>query len=452
MKSLHGAWVVALVLGLSACGGDGKDGATGPAGPAGAKGEKGDAGPPGPAGEQGEQGDPGKTGAKGEQGEPGPQGEQGDPGEVPAGTLNASCMKPCHTFSGIVEQWKTSRHYATYVANLGGEEVESWTGAKSCGNCHAVDAIEQRVAGNVTPATGGPLALDQGQLNYLSGTTSKEISYAGQATVASVGCNTCHEAVEHDPHLSGDEYVEGEGNFPLRVPSGDDDQAVIEKSSGLATVDGTEIGKYTVGNACMWCHKSRKDVTHYITATNNITSTTWGPHNGPQTDVYSGKGGYEFPAKTYKVSSHQNFDNGCVKCHMPPVAENMGIGDHSFYPQLSVCTSGCHSTATDFDVAGGQTDVKIKLQSLRVKLNSLLLLTRDGVNKLTDDDLADEEFAEDEALPKSDVDATTAGALYNYFVMARGSALGVHNPNYTGEILYDSIEAIHGDLTNIGRP
>jgi hypothetical protein len=56
------------------------------------------------------------------------------------------------------------------------------------------------------------------------------------------------------------------------------------------------------------------------------------------------------------------------------------------------------------------------------------------------------------ALPGQTVDGSTAGALYNYFVMARGSAFGVHNPYYTGEILYDSIEAVGGDLTNIARP
>ena len=39
-----------------------------------------------------------------------------------------------------------------------------------------------------------------------------------------------------------------------------------------------------------------KDVTNYIKGgnDNNINSTTWGPHEGPQTAIYSGKGGYEF--------------------------------------------------------------------------------------------------------------------------------------------------------------
>jgi len=458
MKLLVGAAV--FVLGLASFGCSGDDGKDGAAGPPGAKGETGAKGATGEQGEQGPQGEPGEPGPQGEQGPPG--GAGGDSGgSVPVGTLNASCMKPCHTFAGIVEQWKTSRHYATYISNLGGDEVDSWTGAKACGNCHASDGPELRLAGTVTHAgTVGPVALSHGQLNYKDSGSGKiqEITYAGQTNVAVVGCGTCHDnSPAHDPHLTGGDYVAG--SFPLRVPSGADDYAVIERSSAVGTSDGTSAGQYQAGNACIWCHKSRKDVTNYILAgTNSITSTTWGPHEGPDADVYSGKGGYEYIPKAYSTSTHStSLKKGCVNCHMPPVAENGGIGNHSFYPQLSACKN-CHATATSFDVNGGQSKVKVELQSLRVKLNSLLLLTRDGLNPLSSSDLSDANFALDESLPASAaptrpaVQGPTAGALYNYFVMARASALGVHNPSYTGQILYDSIEAVGGDLTGLIRP
>src|SRR6478609_6772012 len=432
MKLLFG---VAVALALFGCAGDdGKDGATGPAG---AKGEKGDTGPAGPKGPQGDQGDPGAQGEPGEQGPPG-DGAGGDSG-VPVGTLNASCMKPCHTFAGIVEQWKTSRHYATYISNLGGDEVDSWTGAKACGNCHASDGPELRISGNVTHAGSqtGPVGLSHGQLNYKDSQSAiKEIVYAGQTTVAVVGCGTCHDnSPEHDPHVTGADYKPGA--FPLRVPTGDAEYALIEKSSAIGTSDGTQAGNYREGNACIWCHKSRKDVTNYIptTATSiSVTSTTWGPHEGPDADVYSGAGGYHYAGKTYGNSSHQNFKKGCVQCHMPPVAENGGIGNHSFYPQTSACQT-CHAGTTNFDVLGGQSQVKQWLQMLRTKLNTMQLLTRDGVNPLSSTDLSDTEFEADESLPaaaagavgRPAVQGPTAGALYNYFVMARGSGFGVHN-------------------------
>ena len=461
MNLLKCAAFITLGFALLGCSGDdGKDGA---AGPPGAKGEKGDTGAKGATGEAGPQGDTGP------QGEPGPQGEQGPAGigaagaggTVPAGTLNASCMKPCHTFSGIVEQWKTSRHYATYISNLGGEEVDTWTGAKACGNCHASDGLELRAAGNVGHGgMVGPTDLGHGQTNYKDSGSGKisEVTYAGQTTVAVVGCNTCHDAIGHDPHLSGADYVPG--SFALRAPVGTDDYAVVERSSAVGTSDGTNAGKYRAGNACMWCHKSRKDVTNYILAgTNSITSTTWGPHEGPQADVYAGagKGAYEYIPKAYRNSSHTNFSTGCVQCHMPPVAANGGIGNHSFYAQTSACTN-CHAGTTNFDVSGGQTLVKSELQTLRAKLNSLSLLTRDGINPLSSSDLSDQGFASDESMPASAVpgrpavQGATAGALYNYFLVARGSGFGVHNPTYVKQVLYDSIEAVGGDLTGLIRP
>jgi hypothetical protein len=365
-------------------------------------------------------------------------------------------MSPCHGFNGIVEQWKTSTHYATFISNLGGDEVATWTGATACGNCHAIDGIEQRLAGNVNfTGTAGPMSLAQGQISYKSTVNNKitEITYAGQANVAVVHCTTCHDSsAENDPHVTGKSYVPG--SFPLRVPTGANDQAMLELSSAPATSDGTPAGKFKVGNACIWCHKSRKDSTDYIAVTNNVSSIYWGPHEGPQADIYSGQGGYRYAGKVYGTSQHASLEKGCVSCHMSPVATNQGIGDHSFAPRLATCKT-CHSTATSFDVLSGQSTVKAALQRLRETLNNLQLLTRDAAapfGPLDATALGDTNFKLDLARPKNPVDANTAGALYNYFVAARGSALGVHNPFYTRELIFDSIEKAGGDTTGITRP
>jgi hypothetical protein len=431
------------ILAFVACSGsDGADGARGPAGAQGDDGAQGDAGPPGPPGPSGEAGPPGP---------PGPPGPGGDGGVAfPEGGLTTSCLGPCHGFTGIVEQWKTSTHYATYIANLGGEEVETWTGASACGNCHAIDAIEQRVAGKVKyTGTNPPADLAHGQLNYLNSTNSKvaESAYAGQATVAVVHCSTCHDVTAaNDPHLTGESYVAG--SFPLRVPSAATDQTIIEKSSAVGVSDGSPGGNYGTGNACIWCHKSRKDVTNYITPTTNLSSIHWGPHEGPQSDIYTGKGGYHYAGLTYKNSSHQAFQKGCVDCHMPAVASNANVGNHSFYPQLSTCQSaGCHATATSFDVIGGQSAMKAGIQELRVVLNNQGWLTRSEASPyvpLTAAQLGDQEFHLDSVLPTNGLTADQAGAVYNYLLLARGSAGGVHNPVYTRELIFDSYKAITG--------
>jgi hypothetical protein len=443
------AAVLALAAVFPACSGD--DGPKGPVGPAGAQGPKGD---------KGDTGDTGKTGATGPQGEPGVMGDTGPAGPAGMGAagegstdaLKTSCLSPCHGFNGIVEQWKTSTHYATYVANLGGEEVDSWTGTAACGNCHAIDGIEQRLASNVRyQGTTGPVNVTHGQISYLNSTNSKigESTYAGHATVAVVHCTTCHEVTDaNDPHRTGETYVPG--SFPLRVPTGTDEEAFIEKSSAAGVSDGTGTGPYGVGNACMWCHKSRKDVTNYITASNNINSLYWGPHEGPQTDIYTGKGGYHFGSNTYNTSSHQGLEKGCVSCHMPAVDDNQGVGDHSFAPRLSACTAaGCHrNNPTSFDIEGRQTDMFGNLRDLRKALNSKGYLTRATAapyDPLTAAQEADASFVLDKPNPTlTGLEAKLAGAIYNYLLIARGGAGGIHNPIYVRQLVYDSYFAVMG--------
>jgi hypothetical protein len=426
----------------AACGGD--DGATGARGPAGTPGTS---GPEGNAGPRGATGEPGPAGPAGPQG---PTGDGGAGGLV-EGTLNVGCLSPCHGFTGIVEQWKTSTHFATYVANLGGEEVDSWTGTSACGNCHSIDGIEQRLDANVRYlGTTGPVNVSEGQLGYLNSAAANKVAestYAGHATVAVVHCTTCHEVTdETDPHRTGAAYEPG--SFPLRVPSGADDEAYIEKSSAVGVSDGTPIGAYGAGNACIWCHKSRKDVTNYITASNNTLSTRFGPHQGPHADVFSGKGGYHYADKAYENSSHQALEKGCVSCHMGRVEANAGIGDHSFAPALSTCTSaGCHVGATSFDVIGGQTDMKGSLRELRAALNDLGWLTRAEAapfDALTPAQLADENFAEDSPKAASGLTAAQAGAVYNYLLIARGGAGGIHNPLYVRQLIFDSYFELKG--------
>ncbi len=45
---------------------------------------------------------------------------------------------------------------------------------------------------------------------------------------------------------------------------------------------------------------------------------------------------------------------------------------------------------------------------------------------------------------EADLDAEHAGALYNYLIIARSKDLGVHNPTYAKQLLWDSIKQIKG--------
>lgn len=404
-----------------------------------------------------EQGPGGPPGPQGAPGTPGPQGSIGPPGDAAFPTteagVNTGCTAPCHGFGNVVEQWKYSKHF---IMNAQAADEPAWTSAGSCGNCHAIDGLERRLAQNVAVADGGvPTSVAKGHLNYQVGAAApREIGYSGAGKTAVVHCATCHEFTpKNDPHNTG-KYIPG--SAPLRVASGADDTVMIEKSpEDAGTSVGQPAGKYKAGNTCVMCHKSRKDVTFYITAANTMSSAHWGPHEGPQTDVFSGLGGYHLPGVTYGTSTHTTVANGCTSCHMPNVATNQNVPDHSMHPAIAYCKS-CHTTytGTTFDIQSGQSTVRAALRELEAALNAKGLLTRGDAAPyaaLTELELVDSNFHLDGARPGSApdgknqvLDAATAGALYNYFLIARSKDFGVHNPTYEKQLLWDSIKTITG--------
>jgi len=409
----------------------------------------------GEAGPEGLQGPAGVPGATGPAGPTGPAGEVGFADAGPDAAMTG-CTAPCHGFGNVVDQWKFSGHYK--ISALADEEP-IWTSTATCGNCHAVDGLERRVAGTVNIADGGVSSnITKGHLNYKTATnTAAEAVYSGYGKNAIVHCTTCHAFTEaNDPHNTG-RYEPGAA--PLRVASGPDDQSFIEKSPSDAGVTGQEVGKWKAGNTCVFCHKSRKDITFYITPANKISSPNWGPHEGPQTDLYSGKGGYNFAGESYGTSPHTTVANGCVSCHMVGVASNNNTPDHSMIPGIAFCKT-CHTTYTgsSFDIQAGQSTVRAGLKELQAALNAKGLLTRSTAAPyaaLTDAQMADGAYNLDKTRPGSGVsgdggvtdqvlDANTAGVVYNYLIIARGKDFGVHNPTYTKQLLWDSIKQLTG--------
>lgn len=397
----------------------------------------------------GTDGENGKDGIDGGAGPAGPQGPAGSSAPaVDAGTglgaLGSACTKPCHTFNGVVDQWRFSKHSHPQNNEIGGG---------SCGNCHAIDGLENRVANDymTLPDSGAPTDVAKGHINYRAGNSSiQEIGYGGASTIGRIHCATCHDFdPANDPHSTG-KYVAGQA--PLRVPGGPSDLAFIEKSPNDAgPIVGTGLA-FGAANICVFCHKSRKDVSYYVTNTTTaITSYRWGPHYGPQSDLYSGQGAYQFAGKTYGNSEHITIAKKCVGCHMAPVEGNDNVPDHTMKPNVKTCSTGagCHSqyTGKTFDVLGGQTTVKRALFEMQAALNAKGWLTRSETSPfaiLTDEDLADGQFNRDLAKPGSSLTPAEQGALYDYLVIARGNDFGAHNPRYTKQILFDSIEVVKG--------
>jgi hypothetical protein len=359
-----------------------------------------------------------------------------------------ACTTPCHTMGGVVDQWRFSNH---------SHPQENLIGGGVCGNCHGIDGIAQRLSNNYMTSAdaGAPTDVPKGHIDYLSASGAlSEIGYGGATTIGQIHCSTCHDFnPTTDPHVTGSYKAD---QAPLRVPGGVDDTALIEKTEGpsLTAPLGQSVA-YRAANVCVFCHKSRKDVSLYVAASNTLSSTSWGPHHGPQTDIFSGKGGYHFVGQTYGSATHSTLPNACVSCHMAPVAANGNVPDHTMKPTVAFCKT-CHAeyNGTTFDVQGGQTIVKNALKELQAALNAANLLTRSPsapYGPLSQEQLDDGQFHLDNVRPGSGdaganvvASSAVAGALYDYFLVARGKEFGVHNPTYTKQLLWDSIKQIKG--------
>ena len=120
-------------------------------------------------------------------------------------------------------------------------------------------------------------------------------------------------------------------------------------------------------------------------------------------------------------------------------------------PAVPFCKT-CHSQyqGTTFDIQGGQSLVRNALGELERLLNAAGFLSRAEsapYGPLTDEELADGQFHLDHVRPGGGdgganvvADGPTAGALYDYLIVARGKDLGVHNPTYTKQLLWDAIK------------
>jgi hypothetical protein len=167
-----------------------------------------------------------------------------------------------------------------------------------------------------------------------------------------------------------------------------------------------------------------------------ITSSHWGGHHGPQGEVFFGSNGYEYAGYTYRREVPPAHDvEGMTRCYGCHGYKNAvpTLGGHSFEQvddagahNVASCNR-CHDALTDFDYNGVQTETEEMLAELEVLLQGLNLLDAEGA-------------------PISGARGTQAqvGAAWNFLNVEEDRSLGVHNPNYTHDLLQSSLEALGG--------
>jgi hypothetical protein len=266
----------------------------------------------------------------------------------------------------------------------------------------------------------------EGFLFFLEFDSLPDTAFEG---VSAIGCFSCH-----NPHETG--------TLELREP-------------GPYTLDNGVVFDRGAGNLCANCHHSRGSIDD-ITDNYEVTSSRWGPHHGPQSDMIEGTNMWEFPGEGYAISSsphRSEVRDACAGCHMGDERTHLGygVGGHSF--NMEDAASGenmagfcedCHPEvdgefdfvgidSLDYDndgvIEGYMTEVDGLIDSLHTLLLGQGLITSSG-SRVTGI-IADQHVA---------------GAVWNYAFIKEDKSRGIHNFNYVRSALDASIDYV----TNLG--
>ncbi|MFH0769106.1 MAG: hypothetical protein V1932_06035 [Chloroflexota bacterium] len=288
---------------------------------------------------------------------------QGPAGPVgPAATAKCS---DCHNDTTLVLaktlQWEESLHSNYETASTEGVR-------NTCGGCHSSEGYVKRLAANIAP----------------------NIVTENETNPTSINCWTCHQI--HTTYTKADFALRSTAPVTLYIT-----KEVFDKGEG---------------NLCVTCHQTRTAPPAVGSGSNNVTSTRYGPHYGPQSSMLLGTGGY---GPTSVSPHYTTVKDSCVQCHMVN-------GRHEMKPNIASCTP-CHKGLTTFDNNKVQTEVKASLDELGKLLEAKGMLKNGSpVAKVYSEQLG--------------------GALWNYRFIWSDNSSGVHNPAYTKALLKSAIAAL----------
>lgn len=315
--------------------------------------------------------------------------------------LAASACFTCHgdqdlTLVAAQQQWQNSKHGSGDNINRNRNNSSRY---QACERCHTSEGFIAQVSG--IPADGEHFT--------------------------SISCFTCHQ-----PHTNG--------NMELRA------------ASPVTLINGV-VFDYGEANLCANCHQSRANVDTYVVDDVEL-SGRWGPHHSDQGDILAGTGGYEYAGYQYASSAHSSvLENGCIDCHMGGSQANL-VGGHTWNMRneeeelelLYGCNvDACHGTrgpitdlnrtaSSDFDDDGTVEGVQDEIDGLKHELATLLVAAHlmEG----------DEEEGYEPADGRMVSDADSAGAVYNYLMVAEERSGGIHNTQYAVGLLQSAINYI----------
>lgn len=319
--------------------------------------------------------------------------------------------------AGAVLSYKYSGH------NLGWEKhgENSWyANGASCAACHT----------------------SEGFVEYVNtGTVENDIAYPSQP-----GCFSCH-----DPHVTGD--------FSVRTT------APVQLAAGVTF----DVGG---GNLCAICHQGRREVNSQIKA--GQLRPYFGPHHGPEADMFLGVNGFEMPGKSYGSSAHTYVvQDSCVECHLalPEGRYSLSpqVGGHSFYTKgevhgaTKINASACDACHEDVGQDGEYFDVAAKadydgdgtIENAQAEVEGLLNLVVNengtGVLQKTNPP-AYRSNGSWNSTRGLEFPVDIVAAVWNYKFVLEDRSVGIHNTKYAVQLLMDTIGYFDSSFDMSTRP
>ncbi|MDN3643702.1 collagen-like protein [Lutimonas halocynthiae] len=238
--------------------------------------------------------------------------------------------------------------------------------------------------------------------------------YPGTQTIT---CTTCHSK-----HSSFDFENEGFDYALRRI----DPVMLVADNSYTIDYGKDEMTSHT----CATCHQPRSTFEGSLNDEGTYdVGGRFGPHYGAQSTLLEGIQGAELDGYTYRgkdATAAHRAGSSCTNCHMgEPTGDLLDNGLHSKNPTDTSCTV-CHANGIpprDF--------LKADFQALED------LLVAEGIITIDDEG--------DVSIVSGKYDLIPAAALWNYKMIYYDHSHGVHNPNYSKDLVQNSIDALNAN-------
>lgn len=315
---------------------------------------------------------------------------------------------------GAFNEWITSVHATFPVFQEDGVTPQGNVVGANCVKCHnGKFFVDIQINGNPPPAD--------------------DLTSVDPSSVH-ISCAVCHD--NHNNQF--EEQLRVDSTAEVTIPFG-------------PTTSGTQVNA-GIGNTCIMCHNGRRNIDDFNNQISN-GSAHFGFHHNSQGTTLFGLGGAEFSGMTYtRTHPHQTMNpNACVTCHMfragyDEVTHTPALWGHDWVPRFEACAT-CHTQITDdASFQAFRDEFQNNIQDLLTQIEDLWPAAWKDTST-TPPTLRNVESAvgAGDGPPAND---PARGDLYrevlwDYLYVIDDGSLGIHNPNYTTDLLQNAIEELN---------